>query len=255
MITQKVINTPKEKVRRLQRALYRAAKANRKRKFGVLYDKVWRWDILMEATKRVLSNKGCPGVDGQTVEEIRTYGVERFVTEIQKELREKTYHPDQVLRKYIPKPNGKLRALGIPTVKDRIIQMAVKLVIEPICEADFQMCSFGYRPKKSAQDAKAVITYIIVGGAKWVLDVDLEAYFDTIPHDRLMVLVQERVHRHCLTGKWQTARLHTLRHELFMLPARLLNVGHRNVLNLPDRYPHRKRFRQAIAQIRKLRIR
>ena len=194
MITQKVINTPKEKVRKLQRTLYRAAKANRKRKFGVLYDKVWRWDILMEATKRVLSNKGCPGVDGQTVEEIRTYGVERFVAEIQKELREKTYHPDQVLRKYIPKPNGKLRALGIPTVKDRIIQMAVKLVIEPIFEADFQMCSFGYRPKKSAQDARAVITYIIVGGAKWVLDVDLKAYFDTIPHDKLMVLVQERVH-------------------------------------------------------------
>ena len=194
MITDKVTNTPKEKVRELQRTLYRAAKANRKRKFGVLYDKVWRRDILLEAAKRVLSNKGVPGVDGQAVEEIRAYGVEKFVAELQEELREKSYHPGQVLRRYIPKPNGKVRPLGIPTVKDRIVQMAVKLVIEPIFEADFQMCSFGYRPKKSAQDARAVTTYFIVGGAKWILDVDLKSYFDTIPHDKLMVLLQERVY-------------------------------------------------------------
>jgi group II intron reverse transcriptase/maturase len=193
VIAPKAKPTPKEKVRKLQRALYRAAKANRERTFGVLYDKVWRRDVLVEAARRVLSNGGGPGVDEQTVAELRAYGVERFVTEVQEELRLKLYHPERVLRHYIRKANGKMRPLGIPTLKDRIIQMAVKLVIEPLFEADFQAHSFGFRPKKSAQEATQMIRYVVKGGAKWVLDVDLRSYFDTIPHDKLMILVQERV--------------------------------------------------------------
>ena len=151
MTAQKTKPTPKERVRTLQRTLYRAAKANPERTFGVLYDKVWRQDVLMEATRRVVSNRGGPGVDEQTVAELKAYGVERFVTETQEELRQKRYRPDHVLRHYIRKANGKMRPLGIPTLKDRIIQMAVKLVIEPLFEADFQACSFGFRPKKSAK--------------------------------------------------------------------------------------------------------
>ncbi|MBA3916326.1 MAG: group II intron reverse transcriptase/maturase [Acidobacteriales bacterium] len=193
MIAPKAKPTPKEKVRQLQRALYRAAKANRERTFGVLYDKVWRQDVLLEATRRVVSNRGGPGVDEQTVAALKAYGVERFITETQEELRLKRYRPDRVLRHYIRKANGTMRPLGIPTLKDRIIQMAVKLVIEPLFEADFQACSFGFRPKKSAPEATQMIRYVVKGGAKWVLDVDLKSYFDTIPHDKLMILVQERV--------------------------------------------------------------
>jgi RNA-directed DNA polymerase len=193
VIAPKAKLTSKERVRKLQRTLYRAAKASPERTFGMLYDKVWRQDVLMEATRRVVSNRGGPGVDEQTVAELKAYGVERFVSETQEELREKRYRPDKVLRHYIRKANGKMRPLGIPTLKDRIIQMAVKLVIEPLFEADFQACSFGFRPKKSAQEATQMIRYVVKGGAKWVLDVDLKSYFDTIPHDKLMVLVQERV--------------------------------------------------------------
>jgi group II intron reverse transcriptase/maturase len=180
-------------VRELQRTLYRAAKANPKRTFGVLYDKVHRRDVLMEAARRVLANRGGPGVDAYTVAELKAYGVERFVTELEVELRQKQYHPDQVRRHYIQKANGKMRPLGIPTLKDRIVQMAVKLVIEPLFEADFQDHSYGFRPKKSAQEATSQIRYVIKGGRKWILDVDLKSYFDTIPHDKLMILVQERV--------------------------------------------------------------
>lgn len=193
MIARKAIPTPKERVRVLQRALYRAAKANPQRTFGVLYDKVYRWDILMEAARRVLSNKGGPGVDGQTINDLKAYGVERFLKELQTELQEKRYHPNSVRRTWIPKANGKMRPLGIPTLKDRIVQMVTKLVIEPLFEADFQRCSFGFRPEKSTHDARAVIQYFILGGAKWVLDVDLKNYFDSIPQDKLMELVRKRV--------------------------------------------------------------
>lgn len=193
MIAPKASPTPKEKVRVLQRALYRAAKANPQRTFGVLYDKVHRWDILLEAARRVLSNKGGPGVDGQTISDLKTYGVECFLKELQVELQEKRYHPNSVRRTWIPKSSGKMRPLGIPTLKDRIVQMATKLVIEPLFEADFQRCSFGFRPGKSTHDARAVIQYVIYGGAKWVLDVDLKNYFDSIPQDKLMELVRKRV--------------------------------------------------------------
>lgn len=193
MSVQKTQSTPKEKVQVLVRTLYQAAKANPRRTFGVLYDKIHRWDVLMEAARRVLANKGGPGVDGQTVEALRAYGVERFLKELQEELRRKAYHPKAIRRAYIPKANGKSRPLGIPTLKDRIVQMAVKLVIEPLFEADFQMNSFGFRPGKSAHDARAIISYFIKGGAKWVLDVDLKNYFDSIPQDKLLAMVRQRV--------------------------------------------------------------
>lgn len=187
----------RNRVRVLQRTLYRAAKADSRRRFGVLYDKVWRRDVLDEAVRRVLANKGSAGVDGQTVEGLKDYGVVRFVDELQAELREKRYHPNAVRRCFIPKPDGRQRPLGIPTLKDRIVQMAVNLVIGPIFEADFRACSYGFRPKRSAHDAHRVVRHRITGGVKYVVDVDLKGYFDTIPHEKLLVLVKERI-----SDKW-----------------------------------------------------
>lgn len=183
----------RNRVRVLQRKLYRAAKADSRRRFGVLYDKVWRRDVLEEAVRRVVANRGSAGVDGQTIEQLKAYGIKRFVDELQVQLRTHRYHPNRVRRCYIPKPDGRQRPLGIPTLTDRVVQMAVTLVIEPIFEADFQDCSYGFRPKRSAHDAHDVIRYRIRGGAKYVVDVDLKSYFDTIPHDKLLVLVQERI--------------------------------------------------------------
>ena len=187
----------RESVRELQRTLYRAAKATPRRRFGILYDKVLRRDVLLEATRRVLANRGAGGVDGQTVEQLRAYGVERFVEELQADLREKRYEPAPVLRRYIPKPDGRQRPLGIPTLRDRVAQMAVKLVIEPLFEADFSDCSWGFRPVRGAHGAHEVIRRTIRNGAHFVVDVDLKSYFDTIDHEKLMVLVRERV-----TDKW-----------------------------------------------------
>jgi RNA-directed DNA polymerase len=189
--------TPREKVRVLQRTLYRAAKANPRRRFGVLYDKVCRRDVLEEATRRVLANRGAGGVDGQTVEQLRDYGVDRFVGELRKDLKAGRYRPSPVRRVFIPKPDGRQRPLGIPTVRDRVAQMAVKLVIEPLFEADFSDCSWGFRPRRGAKGAHEVIRRAIVNGARFVIDLDLKSYFDTISHEKLMLLVRQRV-----TDKW-----------------------------------------------------
>ncbi len=202
MTAQKAQRTPRKKVREsvreLQRTLYRAAKANPRRSFGVLYDKVCRRDVLWEATQRVLANRGAAGVDGQTVKHLREeYGVDRFVEELEQDLKAKTYQPSPVRRTYIPKPDGRKRGLGIPTLRDRTVQMAVKLVIEPLFEADFSDCSWGFRPRRNAHGAHEVIRRTIVKGARFVVDVDLKSYFDTIPQENLMVLVEERV-----TDKW-----------------------------------------------------
>lgn len=201
MTAGKAQRTPRtkvrESVRELQRTLYRAAKADPRRRFGILYDKVFRRDVLLEATRRVLANRGVGGVDGQTVEQLRAYGVERFVDELQRDLMAKTYEPSAVRRCYIPKPDGRQRPLGIPTLRDRVAQMAVKLVIEPLFEADFSDCSWGFRPDRSAHGAHEVIRRTVLNGAHFVVDVDLKSYFDTISHENLMVLVQERV-----TDKW-----------------------------------------------------
>lgn len=152
MNAQKANNTI-EKVRKLQRNLYLAAKLNSKRKFHALHDKVYRIDVLREAWKRVKANGGAGGIDRMTITDVEVYGLEKFIQEIQQELKEGTYHPKPVGRTYIPKGKTEKRPLGIPIIKDRVIQMAVKIVIEPIFEADFKECSYGFRPKRSAHKA------------------------------------------------------------------------------------------------------
>lgn len=185
------------RVRVLQRKLYRAAKADGRRTFGVLYDKVCRRDVLKEAWQRVRAAGGGPGVDGQTLKSIEEQGVESFLDGIEAELREKRYRPERVLRRHIPKPGkpGQRRPLGIPVVRDRVIQMAVKLVIEPIFEADFLPCSYGFRPKRSAHDAMREIRRRMWREHRlWICDLDLKACFDTIPREPLLEAVRRRVH-------------------------------------------------------------
>ena len=181
--------------RKLQRTLYRTAKSQPERRFGLLYDKVCRLDILQEAWRRVKSNGGAAGVDQQSIADVCAYGEERFLLELQQELRDQSYRVDHVRRVHIPKPGqpGKTRPLGIPTVKDRVAQMAVKLVIEPLFEADFRPCSYGFRPKRTTRMALSAIVGSLKAGYTHVVDVDLKSYFDTIDHDLLMGLVERRV--------------------------------------------------------------
>jgi len=184
-----------DNARKLQRTLYRVAKQQPERRFTLLYDKVYRQDILQEAWQRVKSNQGAAGVDNVGVDEIREYGEARFLSEIEQELRDGSYRVSLVRRVHIPKPGqpGKTRPLGIPTVKDRVVQMAVKLVIEPIFEADFVPCSFGFRPEKTPRMALSIIAEKTQAGYSHVVDVDLKSYFDTIDHELLMQLVGRRV--------------------------------------------------------------
>jgi group II intron reverse transcriptase/maturase len=180
-------------VRGLQRKLYLAAKERPGRGFGVLYDKVCRAEVLMEAWKRVAANHGGCGVDGMTIRQIREeYGVGRMLDETREELEAGKYRPAVIRRVYIPKDNGAKRPLGIPTVKDRVVQMAVKLVIEPLYEADFLEGSYGFRPKRSNQQAVKRV-HELANGLKWIVDIDLKSYFDTINHVRLMELVRKRL--------------------------------------------------------------
>ena len=148
---------PVDKVRQLQRKLYVCAKRSRTRRFHALYDRIYRSDVLWEAWRRVRSNRGAAGVDAETIQAIEQYGVEKFLAEIQAVLRAGRYRPSPVKRRYIPKADGKQRPLGIPTVRDRVTQMAAKLVIEPIFEADFQPCSYGFRPRKSATGPRTIL--------------------------------------------------------------------------------------------------
>lgn len=184
---------PLDWVRTYQRQLYRVAKQCATRRFGILYDKVHRPDVLAEAWRRVARNAGSAGVDGQSIKWIeQQYGVERFLRELQEELQQERYDAAAIRRVYIPKGDGRQRPLGIPTVKDRVVQMAVKLVIEPLFEADFLDCSYGFRPQRSNQQAVAEV-HRAVNHRKWVVDVDLKSYFDTIPHDALLQCVRRRV--------------------------------------------------------------
>jgi Reverse transcriptase (RNA-dependent DNA polymerase) len=164
--------------RKLQRTLYRVAKLQPGRRFTLLYDKVCRQDILQEAWKRVKSNKGAAGVDEVDIDEIREYGEARFLAEVEQELRDGSYRVSLVRRVHIDKPGqpGKTRPLGIPTVKDRVVQMATKLVIEPLFEADFVPCSFGFRPEKTPRMALSIIAEKTQAGCPHVVDVDLKSY-------------------------------------------------------------------------------
>jgi group II intron reverse transcriptase/maturase len=186
-------NHPIDKVRELQRKLWISAKRSRTRRFHALYDRICRKDILTEAWRRVKARHGAAGVDQTTIEEIETRGVEPYLLEIQSQLREGRYRPLAVRRMYIPKPNGRKRPLGIPTIRDRIVQMAAKIVLEPIFEADFIGTSYGFRPKKSAIQALERIREAANKGYNWVLDADIKGYFDNIEHTKLMELVAKRI--------------------------------------------------------------
>ena len=184
---------PADKVRQLRRRLYVAAKRSPGRRFHALFDRIHRSDVLWEAWKRVRRNKGSAGVDAQTLSEVESYGSDRFVEEIGAELRAGRYRPRAVLRRYIPKADGKKRPLGIPTVRDRVVQMAATLVLEPIFEADFLPCSYGFRPRRGALGALETIRKLGATGANHVLDADIRDYFGSIDHEKLMVLVSRRV--------------------------------------------------------------
>ena len=184
---------PRDKVRQLQRRLWAAAKRSPGRRFHALYDHVWRNDILQTAWKRVRRNRGAAGVDGQSLLDVEQYGVERFLEELGAELRAGEYRPAVVRRRYIPKGDGKQRPLGIPTVRDRVVQMAAKLVLEPVFEAGFLPCSYGFRPKRNATMALEVLRKLGAKGGHHVLDADIRDYFGSIDHDKLMKLVARRI--------------------------------------------------------------
>jgi RNA-directed DNA polymerase len=182
-------------VRELQRALYRAAKAEPGRRFHALFDKVHRRDVLERAWKLVRANAGAAGVDGQTINDVERYGVSRMLDELAQDLRERRWRPAPARRVFIEKPGrvGELRPLSIPTVRDRVVQAATKLVIEPVFEADFLPCSFGFRPKRSAHDALQVLIDESWKGKRWVVETDIASCFEAIPHDQLMQAVRERI--------------------------------------------------------------
>jgi RNA-directed DNA polymerase len=188
-----MLTTP-ETIRTLQRKLYRKAKQEPACRFHALYDKVYRADILSHAYRLVRANKGSAGIDGITFKAIEeNEGAPAFIGELEEALRNKTYKPDPVKRVMIPKNDGSQRPLGIPTIRDRVAQMAAKLVIEPIFEADFCETSYGFRPKKSAHAAVEDVTYAMNTGYTEIIDADLSKYFDTIPHSKLMAVVAERI--------------------------------------------------------------
>ena len=187
-------NYAKVKAQELQNKLYLAAKENPKRRFHALYDKLYREDVLWEAWRRVKGNRGSGGIDGMTIDQIvREYGEEQFVEDIREKLVAGTYHPLPARRKEIPKGDGKFRPLGIPALVDRTVQMATKMVIEPIFETDFKDFSYGFRPKRDTKGAIRHIRRAVKQGVYWVVDVDITGYFDNIPHEKLMMLVEQRI--------------------------------------------------------------
>jgi RNA-directed DNA polymerase len=182
-----------DKVRQLQRRLWKAAKQQPGRRFHALFDRIFRSDVLEEAWKRVRNRKGSAGVDAETIADLEQRGIEDFLVELQAELRAGRYRPRAVLRRYIPKADGKRRPLGIPAVRDRVVQMAAKLVLEPIFEADFRPCSYGFRPRRGATEALETLRKLGARGGNHVLDADIEDYFGSIDHELLMKRVERRV--------------------------------------------------------------
>jgi RNA-directed DNA polymerase len=186
--------TEQDKVRELQVKLYLAAKRSPGRRFHALWDRICRRDVLERAWRAVRDNRGAAGVDRTTTAQIEAQGVDAFLDELEVELAEQRYRPRPVRRVHIPKPGrSETRPLGIPAVKDRVVQTAAKIVIEPIFEADFRGCSFGFRPKRSAHQALDVIKREVMRGRRWVIDADIRGFFDALDREILMGLVSERI--------------------------------------------------------------
>jgi RNA-directed DNA polymerase len=186
-------NNPKDNVRKLQRRLWACAKQSRTRRFHALYDRICRSDVLREAWKRVRSKRGAAGIDGETLQAIEEIGAGQWLAEVQDALRTGRYRPSPVRRRYIPKGDGRQRPLGIPTVRDRVVQMAAKLVLEPIFEAGFSECSHGFRPRRSALEAMEAIRNKGNQSHVFVVDADIRSFFDSINQEKLMLLVQQRI--------------------------------------------------------------
>ena len=182
-----------ERVGKLQEKLYCKAKQERDYKFYILYDKMFITYMLQEGYHRVKTNDGSPGIDGQSFKDIEEYGLEKFLHELGEDLRKRTYKPQAVKRVWIDKANGGKRPLGIPTLRDRVAQTVCKMIIEPIFEADFEESSYGFRPERSSKDAMKAIKEYLQEGKTEILDADLSSYFDTIPHNKLMKVLELRI--------------------------------------------------------------
>jgi RNA-directed DNA polymerase len=186
--------TEQDRVRELQRTLYRAAKADPTRRFHALHDKVYRRDVLERAWELVRANRGAAGIDKQTIADVERYGTSRLLDELAVDLREGRWRPLPARRVLIPKPGRReLRPLSIPAVRDRVVQAAAKVVAEPIFEADMLECSFGFRPRRSAHDALQVLVDEAWGGRRWVVETDIANCFEAIPHSQLMSAIEERI--------------------------------------------------------------